>query len=118
MWTSAAASGFGDRLVQLAAWSMLGVHLAGTDASSVQAGVSFFFFLPYVLLGPWAGWLADTLPRKWILLFCDEARAFVLLLAWTFLAMEISQVHPQASTTSPWAVFAHGRRSRVDGRVI
>jgi len=81
MWTSAAASGFGDRLIQLAAWSMLGVSLAGADASSIQAGVSFFFFLPYVILGPAAGWLADTLPRKWILLFCDEARAALLLLA-------------------------------------
>lgn len=81
MWSSVAASGFGDRLIQLAAWSMLGVHVAGTDAASVQAGVSFFFFLPYVVLGPAAGWLADTLPRKWLMLFCDEARAGVLLLA-------------------------------------
>lgn len=60
---------------------MLGVGLAGSDAASIQAGVSFFFFLPYVILGPAAGWLADTLPRKWILLFCDEARAGLLILA-------------------------------------
>ncbi len=85
MWTSVAASGFGDRLIQLAAWSLLGVQLAGTDAAAIQAGVSFFFFLPYVLLGPMAGWLADTLPRKWIMLSCDEARAGVLLVAF-FLA--------------------------------
>ena len=124
MWTSAAASGFGDRLVQLAAWSMLGVHLAGTDASSIQAGVSFFFFLPYVLLGPWAGWLADTLPRKWILLFCDESRATILLLAWMFLVADFSGISPgadpgalpealpgvipgagDAASRDPWAVF-------------
>ena len=67
MWSSVAASGFGDRLIQLAAWSMLGVQLAGADASSIQAGVSFFFFLPYVVLALFAGWLADTLPRKWIM---------------------------------------------------
>ena len=103
MWTSVAASGFGDRLIQLAAWAMLGVQLTGTDAASVQAGVSFFFFLPYVLLGPVAGWLADTLPRKWIMLFCDESRAVVLLVAFL-------QVPAGAAAAIPgdhhWKVYA------------
>lgn len=82
MWSSVAASGFGDRIIQLVAWSMLGVQVAGSDAASIQAGVAFFFFLPYVVMGLPAGWLADTLPRKWLMLFCDEARAAVLLLAY------------------------------------
>ena len=81
MWSSVAASGFGDRLIQIAAWSMLGIHLVGADAASIQAGVSFFFFLPYVVLGPMAGWVADTLSRKWVMLFCDEVRAGILLLS-------------------------------------
>ena len=81
LWTSVAATGLGDRLIQLGAWSMLGIHESGAQAASIQAGVSFFFFLPYVLLGSVAGWLADTLPRRWILFSCDQARAAILLLA-------------------------------------
>ena len=103
MWSSVAASGFGDRLIQLAAWSMLGVHLVGADAASIQAGVSFFFFLPYVILGPPAGWLADTLPRKWIMLFCDEARAAVLLLAFILVPAGAASAIPP---DHHWKVFA------------
>ncbi|MCC7408033.1 MAG: MFS transporter [Phycisphaeraceae bacterium] len=79
MWTSVAASGFGDRLIQLAGWSLLGMSLPGVQASSVQAGISFFFFLPYLFISPLGGWLADTLPRKWIMLACDESRGLLLL---------------------------------------
>ncbi len=103
MWSSVAASGFGDRLIQLAAWSMLGVHLVGSDASSIQAGVSFFFFLPYVILGPAAGWLADTLPRKWLMLFCDEARAAVLGLAFVLVPAGAVTAIP---SDHHWKVFA------------
>lgn len=81
LWTSVAAAGFGDRLVQLGALSMLGIHKPEAQAASIQASVTFFFFLPYVLLGSLAGWLADTLPRRWILLTCDEVRAGILVLA-------------------------------------
>jgi len=103
MWSSVAASGFGDRMIQLVAWSMLGVHLPGANASSIQAGVSFFFFLPYVVIGPIAGWLADTLPRKWIMLFCDEARAAVLALGFLLAPVGVAVAIPG---DHHWKVFA------------
>lgn len=78
-WSSTAASGFADRLTQLAAWPLLGINAPGVQAASVQAGVLFFFLLPYVLIGPIGGWLADRLPRKWLMLFADEMRGLVLL---------------------------------------
>jgi 1-acyl-sn-glycerol-3-phosphate acyltransferase len=81
MWTSVAASGFGDRIVQLAAYEMGGISTAGAEPAKVTAAVTFFFTLPYVLFGVVGGWIADTLPRKWVMLFCDEARAAILLLA-------------------------------------
>ena len=81
MWISVAASGFGDRLVQIAFTEMLGFRGEGVDAASVQAGVLFFFFLPYLIFGPLGGWLADTLPRKWIMLGCDHGRGLLLLIA-------------------------------------
>jgi len=84
MWTSTAASGFGDRSIMLVSLALLGgITAAGTnDSTSVQAGTQFFFFLPYLVFSLIGGWLADRLPRKWIMLGCDELRGAVLLLSW------------------------------------
>lgn len=79
MWTSAAASGFGDQVMQSAALVLLGAWSATADTSAAAAANKFFFFLPYVTLSVAAGWLADKLPRKFILMGCDFARAGVLL---------------------------------------
>ncbi|MEM1353606.1 MAG: MFS transporter [Planctomycetota bacterium] len=83
MWASVAASGFGDRIIMSAALILLGSMAAETDAGRVSfnAATQFWFFLPYLVLSFSAGWLADKLPRKWILLTCDEARAVVLAIA-------------------------------------
>src|SRR6188474_2999504 len=79
MWTSAAASGFGDQIMQSAALVLLGAWGVHADASAAAAANKFFFFLPYVLLSVPAGWLADKLPRRSILMGCDFARGAVLL---------------------------------------
>ena len=42
MWSSVAASGFGDRLIQLAAEPMLGVYGEDTSAAQVSAAIMFF----------------------------------------------------------------------------
>lgn len=80
MWTSTAASGFGDRMIMLAALALLAGVAAETDSTSVQAGTQFFFFLPYLFFSVLGGWAADRLPRKWLLMTCDEARGLLLLL--------------------------------------
>lgn len=82
MWTSTAASGFGDRIIQLAAFALLGAGAATADSTAITAGINFWFYVPYVLLGIVAGWVADKLPRKWLMLACDETRAFLLLFAY------------------------------------
>ena len=81
MWTSTAASGFGDRMIMLAALALLGGMVAGVDSTSTQASTQFWFFLPYIGFSVIGGWLADHLPRKWLLLTCDEIRGLVLLFA-------------------------------------
>lgn len=83
MWASVAASGFGDRIIMSTALILLGAMATETDAGRVSfnAATQFFFFLPYLFLSFFAGWLADRLPRKWILLSCDELRAGVLIVA-------------------------------------
>ncbi|MFA9477511.1 MFS transporter [Phycisphaerales bacterium AB-hyl4] len=87
MWTSTAASGFGDRMIMLAALALLGGLVAGTlESTAIQASTQFWFFLPYVLISALGGWLADHLPRKWLLLSCDEARAIILFACYFLLA--------------------------------
>jgi len=86
MWTSVAASGFGDRMIQLAAEPLLGVKQDDASAAVVQAGIMFFFLLPYMGFTLIGGWLADRFPRKWIMLACDEGRFLALLTAWWFAA--------------------------------
>lgn len=82
MWTSTAASGFGDRMIMLAGLALLGGLVAGThNSTSVQASTQFWFFLPYIIFSMPAGWIADRLPRKWLLLACDEFRGIILLLS-------------------------------------
>ena len=81
MWFSTAAAGFGDRMIELVAMPMLGVGGESAQSSSINAAIYFWFFLPWVIITPIGGWLADTLPRKWIMLGCDEGRAALLLLA-------------------------------------
>ncbi|MCC5830280.1 MAG: MFS transporter [Phycisphaeraceae bacterium] len=86
MWLSVAASGFGDRILQQGAMEMLGFREGDAQRASVQASVMFFFFVPYLVFGPIGGWLADTLPRKWIMLTCDELRGVVLLICAVLIA--------------------------------
>ncbi|HEX7009186.1 MAG TPA: MFS transporter, partial [Phycisphaeraceae bacterium] len=76
---------------------------AGVQASAVTAGVTFFFFLPYLAMMAPAGWLADRLPRKWIMLACDEGRAAVLLLAFALVPAGVAGAVP---ASHHWKVFA------------
>ncbi len=82
MWTSVAASGFGDRLIMLASKPMLGSNEPGVSASRITAGITLAFFFPFLFLTGPGGWLADRISRKFILFGCDWSRALVLLLAW------------------------------------
>ena len=101
MWTSTAASGFGDRMIMLAALALLAGVAADSDSTSIQAGTQFFFFLPYLFFSVLGGWAADRLPRKWLLMTCDEARGLLLLLG-VFLIGGASQVDDDKR----WQVYA------------
>ena len=103
MWTSTAASGYGDRMIMLAALAMLGGMAAGADVSAVQASTQFWFFLPYLLFNLVGGWLADHLPRKWMLLSCDEARGLILLASF-FVLGGLSGAAPLPQE-SQWKVY-------------
>lgn len=105
MWASVAASGFGDRILMSAALILLGAMAADSDAGrvSLNAATQFFFFAPYLVLSFGAGWLADKLPRKWILLTCDELRAVVLVVA--LLSVYGLAGDPVIPSDSRWQVY-------------
>ncbi len=104
MWTSTAASGFGDRMMMLAALALLGAMNQASDSTAVNAATQFWFFLPYLLLGLPAGWIADHLPRKWVMLVCDESRALILLCA--VLMVPAGMVAPNIPVEKHWQVYA------------
>lgn len=92
LWSSTFASGLADRLAMLAAAVMLGQGVITGEMAQVRLGnaaivaaINFWFFLPYVVWGPVAGWLADRLPRKWIMFVADESRGLIILLAFFLL---------------------------------
>lgn len=69
-----AISAFGDHLSDLGILSEMNVQ-QGHDQTRLSALMLFCFFLPYVLLGPIAGVVADRLPRRWIMITADLVRA-------------------------------------------
>lgn len=109
LWGSTFASGFADRLAMLSVMVMLGYGVAdqagklGVDFledAQITAGSEFWFFLPYVLWGPIAGWLADKLPRKWLMFAADEGRAVIILFA--FFLLEEGRTGPIAGLYETW----------------
>ncbi|MEE9213137.1 MAG: MFS transporter, partial [Phycisphaeraceae bacterium] len=106
MWSSVAASGFGDRLIMLAAEPMLGVYDKDVSAAKISAGIQFFFLLPYMVLTVVGGWLADRLPRKWLMLGCDEARAAVLFIAFVIAPVGVVVAVPIAHHWKIYLIIA------------
>ncbi|MEM9752892.1 MAG: MFS transporter [Planctomycetota bacterium] len=97
MWVSTAASGFGDRMMMVAALTIMGAVGAEAASTSINAATQFAFFLAYFVFSLPGGWLADHLPRKWLMLTYDEARALTLLIAIALVPTTIVALGPEAA---------------------
>lgn len=104
MWTSTAASGFGDRMIMLASLTLIGGLAASGDATALNAATQFWFFLPYLFFSIVGGWLSDRLPRKWVLLGCDESRGLILLYCAWLLAAATGAAH--LPEDQHWKIYA------------
>jgi len=85
LWAAYGISAIGDHLSEMAILKTQDA-LERTDTTQLQAKMTFAFFVPF-LLGPLMGWLADRLPRKWLMISADAIRAiimvnFAFLIAW------------------------------------
>ena len=88
LWCAYAVSAMGDHLSEMAILKTQNALDAGVDVTPLTARMTFIFFVPFFLLGPFAGLLADRLPRRGIMIIADVVRGaimlgFVGLLAWT-----------------------------------
>ncbi len=73
-------------MIMLGALALLGGMTQHADDTSIQASTQFWFFLSYIFFSIPGGYLADRLPRKWLMLGCDESRSVILMFAFGMLA--------------------------------
>jgi len=79
LWLAYGVSAFGDHLSEFALLKLQNaLDPAVTDVTRRQAIMLFIFMLPFVVFGPVFGWVADRLPRKWIMIFADVVRAVIM----------------------------------------
>lgn len=78
LWAAYGISALGDHLSEMALLKERG-GFDRTDITRVQALLTFGFFLPFVLIGPFAGWWADRFSRKWTMIGSDVVRAGVMI---------------------------------------
>lgn len=89
LWGAYGVAAIGDHLSEMALLSERG-GLDRHDATRVQALISFGFFLPFVLIGPFAGWWSDRFSRKITMIFADLLRA-VLVFNLAFIVMQLTR---------------------------
>ncbi|MBN2445273.1 MAG: MFS transporter [Phycisphaerae bacterium] len=77
LWAAYGISAFGDHLSEMALLRESG-GFDRDDITRVQALMTFCFFLPFVFIGPLAGWWADRFSRKWTMVVSDFLRAAIV----------------------------------------
>lgn len=77
LWFAYGVAAMGDHLSEMALLKERG-GFDRADVTRVQALISFGFFLPFVLLGPVAGWWSDRFSRKYTMIAADVVRAVIV----------------------------------------
>ncbi|BBY23716.1 putative MFS-type transporter [Mycobacterium stomatepiae] len=86
------ASQFGDGLFQA---TVAGALLFNPDRAADPLSIAFAFavlFLPYSLLGPFAGALMDRWDRRWVLVGANLCRLLLILVIGTILAVRAGEM--------------------------
>ena len=82
LWAAYGISAMGDHISEMALLKKLGA-LEATNLTQLEALITFMFMLPFFVLGPFTGLLADRLPRRGIMIFADLVRAGLMFnFAW------------------------------------
>ncbi len=88
LWCAYGVSAMGDHLSEMAILKTQNAASSEVDVTPLDARMTFLFFVPFFLLAPVMGWLADRLPRRTLMITADLVRcaamaSFALLIAWT-----------------------------------
>lgn len=86
LWGGYFVAAVGDNLNDLGQLSLLKA-MQGDDSVRLRALMMFGLFLPFLVLGPLAGWCADRFSRRWTMISADVVRAaivinFAMLIPW------------------------------------
>ena len=88
LWCAYGISAMGDHISEMAILKTQNVLDKAKDVTPLNARMTFMFFVPFFLLGPIAGVLADRLPRRLVMISADVIRCGLMLgfgglIAWT-----------------------------------
>jgi 1-acyl-sn-glycerol-3-phosphate acyltransferase len=88
LWCAYGISALGDHLSEMAILKTQNAASTDVDVTPLDARMTFLFFVPFFLLAPLTGWLADRLPRRGLMITADAVRcaamlSFLVLMGWT-----------------------------------
>jgi len=116
LWCAYGVSAVGDHLSEMAILKTQDALNVNVDITPLNARMTFMFFVPFLLLAPFTGLLADRLPRRGLMVVSDCARcAVVFFLAWLIAHTESwgdwGPFVPLAAVGAFAAVFSPARSS-------
>lgn len=80
LWLAYGISALGDHLSEMGLLKLQNVMSEeNRESVRIQALMLLTFMSPFVILGPLFGWLADRLPRKWLMFGADVVRAVIMV---------------------------------------
>lgn len=100
LWSAYAISALGDHLSEMAILQTQDALSKDVDVTPIFARMTFMLFIPFLLLGPFAGLLADRLPRRGIMVAADVVRCGIMLVFGTLIEWT-SRFHPQWGPVAP-----------------
>ncbi len=98
LWCAYGVSAMGDHLSEMALLKTQDALNPGVDITPLTARITFMFFVPFFLLAPLAGALADRRSRRGLMVTADLARCAIMLMFATLIGW--------AEGLGSWGAFA------------